>query len=417
MQFEHVTCPHCGLLCDDLTVNVSDQSLQLVSPAHAHCTKAFEDASIDGEIPTPLVDGKPAALEQAIAKAAEILQVSSQPLINGLIADVQTCRNALALTEKIRGVVDHANGKSMRCSTAVMQKLGVVHTTLAEVRNRADCVIIFGSKLLERFPRLNDRVLLPNKSLGLDSSINKKIYILELAKDGNFTATEEDNNVTRLNLEFPLMEALVYRLQEVFTHPEYISQIDHTTQALIDLHQTILSSNYTTFIWSLADFNKDSAEHTVQALTETIKFLMAKVRCVGLPLGGSKGELTANQVATWQTGVSLPVAFMDGSPKHNPTRYDGMNVLQNKEADCLVWIATYSPEDSPPTTDIPTILIGHPKMQCGQASVFIPVGIPGIDYSGLACRTDHVATLPLRKLRNANLPTANEVIQKLNEAI
>ena len=50
---------------------------------------------------------------------------------------------------------------------------------------------------------------------------------------------------------------------------------------------------------------------------------MKTIRCVGLPLGGSKAEITASQVATWQTGVPLPVSFTQGTPVHNPVLYDG----------------------------------------------------------------------------------------------
>ena len=418
MQFENVTCPHCGLLCDDLEVKVSDLSVQLLNSNHPHCAKAFTDASLENNaLPTPFIDGKTATLELAIKKATEILHSSSLPLINGLIADIQTCREAIALTEKVGGVIDHANGTSIRSGTAVMQRIGEVRTTLAEVRNRADCVIIFGAGVLDRFPRLHDRILNPNKTLGNENSQTKKIFILDLSIDGTTRSINEEGNVTRLLLNFPLLESIIYRLQEVITKPkEAFNNIDAATDALFELKQTILASQYTTFVWSLAEFNKASAEHTVQAITETIKILMSEIRCVGLPLGGSKGEITANQVATWQTGVALPVAFINGAPIHDPVRFDGVTMLQNKEADCLVWIATYSPEDNPPQTDLPTIVLGHPKMQCASASVFIPVGIPGIDYRGLACRTDGVATLPLHLVRNSGLPTAHAVIKKITQS-
>ena len=102
----------------------------------------------------------------------------------------------------------------------------------------------------------------------------------------------------------------------------------------------ITASQYTTIIWTVSNFIPESAEHTVQALTETIKTLMKNIRCVALPLGGSKGEVTANHVATWQTGAALPISFAQGTPIHNPVIYDGMKMIQNQETDCLVWVAT-----------------------------------------------------------------------------
>lgn len=418
MQFENVTCPHCGLLCDDLSVNVTDLTVKLADSAHP-CAKFFENASIESNtIPTPQISGKSVSEDQALEKAAEILRDAKQPLINGLITDIQTCRDAMAITEKLGGVIDHANGESIRNNGAVMQRIGKVKTTLSEVRNRADCIVIFGSKLSGKFPRLFERILLPKKTLGNKNVDNKKIYILDISTDGTFRIESGENNISRIFFDFPLLESIVYRLQEIiYKSAKNISTIDENTQCLLDLYETISNSQYTTLIWNSSEFNQDSAEQTIQAITESIKYLMQKIRCVGLPLGSSKGEMTANQVATWQTGVPLPVAFMTGTPVHDPARNDGMKMLANNEADCLLWIANYHSEDEPPNTNIPNIVLGHPNMNANNATVFIPCGVPGVDHRGLACRADNVATLPLPKLRNSHLPNANELLRKLKELV
>ena len=145
---------------------------------------------------------------------------------------------------------------------------------------------------------------------------------------------------------------------------------------------------------------------------------MKDVRCVGLPLGGSKGEITASQVITWQMGVPFPVSFMNEVPEHNPVLYSGQTMLDNNEADTLVWLSTYSPNDLPPKTKARIIVVGHPKMKVpSNVDVFIPVGIPGIDHTGLACRTDSVATLPLKKIRDINLPIASNVLNQITELV
>ncbi len=421
MQFENVTCPHCGLLCDDLSIEVTDLSIKLTDSEHP-CSKAFTDASLEtNSLPTPLVSGKPSSEDQALQKAASLLRSAKLPLVNGLITDVQACREAIALTEKLGGVLDHANGRSIRKGTAVMQRIGEVRTTLAEARNRADCIIIFGSAIQAKFPRLKERILTPKNSLGNENSKRKKIYILDISNNGETHCKVEDT-ITHVYLNYPLLESIVYRFQEVVTRPkeyflEHNSELDpehdKDTKQLFSILNTILNSQYTTIIWSIGGFNQESAEHTVQALTETIKTLMKKVRCVALPLGGSKGEITANQVATWQTGVPLPVSFTKGTPIHNPILYDGMNLLQNQEADCLLWIATYNSDDIPPKHDIPTIVFGHPNMKCPFAEVYLPVGVPGIDHRGHACRTDSVATLPLHLIRDSKLPATSELLNKL----
>lgn len=415
MQFENVTCPHCGILCDDLSIDVNGSVLKPVNALDKHCMKAYEDASFEeSTLFSPIVDGENTSLNDAIKKASEILKSSKQTLVSGLIADVQSCREAVALTDKLQGVIDHANGSGMIANVAVMQRHGKVKTTLSEARNRADNVIIFGSEVLNRFPRFLDRILSPKKTLSNNSTINKTITIID-----SQTATKpkefNQQNIQYLKLDALSLDSIIQNLQRVVhANPEPSEQHDNDTQALISIYQTILSSSYTTIVWNTGLFDSNMAEQTVQALTMVIRSIMKTHRCVGLPLGGSKGEITASQVATWQTGVPLPISFSTGAPIHDPLLYNGMSMLENKEADCLVWVATYSPDDTPPKTDIPTIVIGHPKMKMdNNSAVFIPVGVPGIDTRGLACRTDSVATLPLQKIRNVDLPTAQDVLAKI----
>ena len=420
MQFNSVTCPHCGLLCDDLNVEVKELSVRLVDDHDPLCSQAYIDASLDSaKIPTPNINGTDANLKDALEAVKKLLHKSKQPLINGLIGDVQCCREAMALAEKLGGVIDHASGARMRTNSATMQRLGEVKTTLAEVRNRADCVVILGSNLLNNFPRLYDRILCPNQTLNGEATQNKKLFVLDKEANADKNQQSKFKNITYLNLEASTLEAILQCLVGIVNQPQRFSNDNnYMTQALSQLHQLISSSQYTTFIWATGELSTDTAEQTTQSITQLIKKLMLSNRVVGLNLGGSKAEITANQVATWQTGMPLPIAFINGAPSHNPILYDGMKMLKNNEADCLVWVATYSPNDTPPETDIPTIVIGHPKMQCSsKTTVFIPTGIPGIDHRGLACRTDGVASLPLLSIRNCNLSSASDVIKQIIKLI
>ncbi len=419
MHFNSVTCPHCGLLCDDLSVDVDELSIRLLDNVPPLCAQAFQDASFENTaIPSPTINGTNTTSENALLAAVEILQKSKQALVSGLIGDVQTCREAIALTEKLGGVIDHANGSKMRASSAIMQRFGEVKTTLAEVRNRADCVVIIGSNVLENFPRLYERILSPEKSLGTDTTTNKKIFVLDTLK--NYEPKQNKyKEISYLNLDVLSLEECVYLLAGVVnSKTKVVNETNQVAQELQKLYQFICKSQYTSLIWSTAEFQIKTVEQTIQAITQLIKKLMLTKRVVGLSLSGSNAEITANQVTTWQTGVPLPIAFMNGSPTHDPNLYDGMKMLQNHEADSLVWIASYNSTYTPPKTDIPTIVIGHPKMQCASnVNVFIPIGVPGIDHCGLACRTDSVATLPLKSIRTSNLAAASEVIRQLTQLI
>ena len=415
MQFENVTCPHCGLLCDDLSIDVDGSKITPINKLDQHCLKAYKDASFeDSKFFSPKINGENTSLDNAVNQATKLLQNSRHTLVSGLIADVQSCREAIALTDKLHGVIDHANGSGMLANMSVMQRYGQVKTTLAEARNRADNIIIFGAEILDRFPRFLERILLPEVTLKNNHTVDKTITIIDTESAKTHTEFSQ-KNIQHLKLNTQSLDSIIQNFQRVvYANLEPSDQHDSDTQALINVYQSILNSHYTTLVWNSSLFDKRSAEQSVQALTMMSKEIMKTHRCVGLTLGGSKGEISASHVATWQTGVPLPISFSTGTPIHDPMLYNGHRMIDNKEVDCIVWIATYSPEDTPPKTDIPTIVIGHPKMNMDNNSdVFIPVGIPGIDTRGLACRTDSVATLPLPKIRTVDLPSAQNILVKI----
>jgi formylmethanofuran dehydrogenase subunit B len=53
-------------------------------------------------------------------------------------------------------------------------------------------------------------------------------------------------------------------------------------------------------------------------------------------------------------------------------------------------------------------------MQFDKApDVFIPVGIPGVDHAGSIFRMDSSVVMPLKKLRENQLPSLSEVIHQI----
>ncbi len=96
------------------------------------------------------------------ARAAELLRASSLPLFGGLGTDVAGMREVLALAERTGGIVDHAGSRGLLANVRAMQDGGTVTATLAEVRNRADLVLLVGTDTKAIAPRLVERCLAPS---------------------------------------------------------------------------------------------------------------------------------------------------------------------------------------------------------------------------------------------------------------
>ncbi len=52
-----------------------------------------------------------------------------------------------------------------------------------------------------------------------------------------------------------------------------------------------------------------------------------------------------------------------------------------------------------------------------EPEVFIPVGVPGIDFPGHMYRCDNVVALPLYQLRKSGLPRAAEVLAAIESQL
>jgi formylmethanofuran dehydrogenase subunit B len=163
----------------------------------------------------------------------------------------------------------------------------------------------------------------------------------------------------------------------------------------------------------------DQAELTVQTLCSIVKDLnQLGTRCSGFPLGGKEGDQTANQVCGWTTGYPARINFARGYPEYDPYLYDTQTLLNNGEADALVWVQAFNSSALPPKTDLPTIVICRSGMKFEkEPEVFIPVGTPGIDHSGHAYRLDNVVAIRLKKLRDSGLPSTAEVLTAIEQAL
>ena len=112
------------------------------------------------------------------------------------------------------------------------------------------------------------------------------------------------------------------------------------------------------------------------------------------------------------------MSYASGAPDYDPYRWAIGRMLKDGEGDLLVWIASISPDFAPPPTRIPTIVLGTPGLALPEpASVFIPVGTPGVDHAGRLVRVDNVVTLPLKDLGRADLPPVADVLSAIEAAL
>jgi formylmethanofuran dehydrogenase subunit B len=143
------TCPFCSLLCESFALERAGNALVLRG---TDCPRARAGlaAHFGREAPVAWIDGVAVPPEDAIAEAAQRLAHWRQPLFGGLGTDLAGARALFRLAADTGAVCDHADGDAQMHGLRALQDRGQFHTTLAEIRARADLVVCAGPDLGER---------------------------------------------------------------------------------------------------------------------------------------------------------------------------------------------------------------------------------------------------------------------------
>jgi len=417
-EITEVPSPFCGIGTDDLTIQVDGVSLTVAENGCAVNSPAFEQAITDT---CPRVDGKDVSLEAAVAKAAALLKNTNQPVIGGCATDVNGMRALLALADRSGAVVDNMNFTGARNNFLALQDSGWMNTTLAEVKNRCDLLLVVGVDLEGFSPRFFERYLWNKESMFMEDTAKREVIYLGKAPSGT-ASTSPDGQAALVfecaNEDLPDVVAVLRAL--VKGNPIRVDSVGGIAVAdLQAIADKLKAASYSVVTWAAGALAYSQAELTVQTLSEMVKDINDRnTRCSGLPLGGKEGDQTANQVCGWTTGYPARTRFSSGYPEYDPYLNDTHFLLDNGEADALVWVQAFNAKAVPPVTALPTIVVGRSGMTFAkEPDVFIPVGTPGIDHVGHAYRMDNVVAIRLKKLRESGLPSTFDVLHAIEQAL
>ena len=406
-----VTCPACGLLCDDVLIENNQQKIKALANSCAKAISFFEQPLNDT---SAQINGKPVTLQQAIAHAAKILQASQQPLFAGLSTDLQGFRALYNLAQKTNASLQHMNAQSTARNMKVLHSTGWQTTTLTEVKNRADVIVCIGTDILSHNPRFFERFV-DCDGMFISAKQREIIFIgenIDIKAEISPKATPSSLLACRA-VDLPeitmVLRALVADKTLTATEVAGVKVSDLQTVA-----DKLKQAKYAVLAWVAKDLDFPHAELTIQNITETVAILNQTTRAAGLPLGGSDGDTTANNANTWLSGLALN----DEAVEH----------------DLVVWVSSFNMDKLPPESDKPLIVIGNANLVGATYSseatllndkarsrlqaaptkspaVFIPIATPGLDCSGTLFRVDSSVILPLKKIRENALPTLSEVVR------
>ncbi|MFI3181048.1 MAG: formylmethanofuran dehydrogenase subunit B [Methylococcales bacterium] len=415
-EIVEVPSPFCGIGTDDLIIKVDGLKVSVVENGCAVNTSAFEQPITDTKA---RINGKEVELNEAISHAASLLKNANYPVIGGCATDVNGMRGLLALADRTGAVVDNMNFNNARKNILALQDSGWMTTTLAEVKNRCDLLLIVGTDLEGFAPRFFEKYLW-NEAMFLENTSDREIIYLGTKPSGNASTSPNGKTAQVFECENEGLPEIVAVLRALVKgQPIHAESVEGISIAdLTAIADKLKAAKYGVVTWAAGALNYSHAELTVQTICEMVKDINQTTRCSGFPLGGKDGDQTANQVCGWTTGYAARVSFAKGYPEYDPFLFETNELLNNGEVDALVWVNAFNAQAKPPKTNVPTIVVARSGMTFEkEPDVFIPVGTPAIDHAGHAFRLDNVVAIRLKKLRDSNLPSTAEVLNAIEQVL
>jgi formylmethanofuran dehydrogenase subunit B len=373
-----VTCAGCGLLCDDVTVEATADEVTLRPDCPLGADWFSERLSRPAGAPAATIDGEPADVERALARAAELLRGARRPLLHGFEdATVEDARAAVALADRLGAVIATDNDDTS-CAPAVPLR-GASTATLGEIRDRARLVVIWREDPQRTHPRLLGR-------LGVGRGVPERTLVVVDDRDTSTGQCADAQLRWARERDLDALTSLHMLQRGLAPHS------DGLEAELRGLMERINRVPHLAFVHGPGLTGGAGGQRRALALHELVRALCQERHAVTLALPAAPGTRSADDVLAWQSGYGGNVDFAGGHPEL-ATGFDDADVRVRVEAGpagCLV---------------------AGPG---GEA--WIRTAAAGVEASGTAHRLDGVP-LALQAPRPSGAPTAAALLARLLEQV
>ncbi|WP_026608552.1 tungsten formylmethanofuran dehydrogenase [Methylocapsa acidiphila] len=354
------------------------------------------------------IDGRPASLDAAAQRAAEILSRARLPIVAGLGTDIAGARASIALAERIRGAYDHLESDKIFTDLDVMRQAGRFVTTPNEARLRADVLLFIGKDLTKIWPQLLER-LAPAAvpEFDLAHATRKLVWIAP----GRAAAQVDGLDVTTIDSNDPHV-ALASLRARVADRP--VNSGKGAKRKIDEIAQILKGARFGVAVWGPELLDSLAIEMLYGLLADLNK----TTRFSGLPLGADSNAGGVLQASGWMTGFPMRTSFGRGFPEHDTWRFDAARLVDSGEADAALWISAYGREVPRWKKQIPLIALVPSQVKFDhEPQVRVEVGGPGVDHDSAEFAREVGAIVARRASLPSDAPSVSSVIDRIAQHI
>jgi len=407
-------------LCDDLTI--THQSGRILR-AEGACWLAEPWYLKQGleQPPSAQIDGQAVPIDDAVQRAASILDQAKAPLVYGLSrSSTAGQRAAVRLADLLGATIDTTASLGHGPSVMAVQEEGESTCTLGEARNRADLVIFWGANPAVSHPRHFERYSVDPHGEFIPGGRKDRTVIVIDVQPTETSALADIFIQVEPQRDF---EAIwILRMLIKGQQPEPGCPTGIPLDALTDLIERMRSCRYGVVFFGFGLSRAPSGHRTVEALLKLVRDLNKHTRFNVRRMRGSGDVTGADMVLAWQTGYPFSVNLARGYPRYNPGEYSAQTLLERREVDACLFVGSHgiqrlSEAAKSHLSEIPTVVLDCAVAEVPiRPSVRFTTAIYGIHAPGTAYRMDEVP-LPLQGFLQSDCPTDADVLIEISRAI
>ena len=425
------TCSGCSLLCNDIIVQSDGIFISEVIGACLKGKERFDQVSAKNRITSPLIRKNGELIEvswdEAMNSVAKIIKKSNKPLLYGFSNVTCEAQEAgIKLAREINGFID---SNASICQGKFLNKaksLGINFTTITEVINKGDLIILWGANPAETIPRLLNKLLFSRGKFRMTGREIKTLVIIDPVKTASFRVMGVRDLALMIepNKDIDLIRMLKEECCSADSIPsEGVAGIDKSDLKRLLLHLTGAENGVIIVGQGVIQPHPDyDLVEELLNLLQLINERQEKGRISLMLLGGHFNMAGFDHVALSAYGVSGHLEF--GGNQLIKTKDGFVSKIEKNDFDCSIIVGTdpisHLPYDlSSKMAKKPLILIDNHNTATSQlAEVVLPTTITGIESGGLAYRLDQVP-IELNKIINPpnNLPSDEELLNQLYELV
>ena len=372
------TCLGCGCVCDDLRVRVAGARVVAIEPSCPPGSAWFSAPHPGAGSPVATVDGRPASVEDAVARAAAILSGARFPLLWDLTGlTVEATTQSVRVADRVGATIDLGGSAAAQ---AAFSRVGAVGATLGEIRDRADLVIFWLVDPDRTHPRFPSRFLDPSGPFVPDGRT------VILVNPVGSASTSRDETIAidpdRAGAVLAVLRGLV--AGKPIDPVRAAAATGLAGDALRSLADRLAGARYGVIIDA-----GQSDPIAAEAMLTLVRDLNQPTgrRFVHLSLKGAGNPAGVESALLWQSGAPGSVDLAAGWPRFLPgeATWDA-----RKDAIDALLILGDDPPDRPEGLTTIRIGPGATRADLPPVAVAISTGRPGIEAGGTAARSDGV---------------------------